>query len=444
MDAQIKTYHHSDGSVQRVQTVRLEDWKPLNFLTLSGSGNGLDCFASIFRQYLIPACPWIFGNLVLFSVPEGMEVPFSRTPRGCGTVSSGLTAAAAGLRQGVTIRHGKPRFRNQETARFWEQLSQRNCIRLERGRLPITTIIPVGNACGLLSEVQPTAAMKVNASFFIMDPFDCATVYDHVGTCLGLMVKDGVIANPPLYNREALLVRSDGSVAVEHWDIRQLPIQICSAVYRHGKNCRIYTRPRHSRVTAKGTKLVIVGRRVEAVSQGWVPVPASGYVLCIQGRCAANPGDAVSYPAMEDVVFGIQVGNSILRSSVKTEGFRSRFYNIRRLEPVPYPPSLYPLNFQESRAARMALGSDAAGKPVLLWAEGAPKLGYVPGKHSRGASLADMGQFCADAGMVHAVNLDGGGSAQLLLHNQRLLEISDRSPDHSQSERQIPNGLIVT
>jgi exopolysaccharide biosynthesis protein len=47
-------------------------------------------------------------------------------------------------------------------------------------------------------------------------------------------------------------------------------------------------------------------------------------------------------------------------------------------------------------------------------------------------------------GMVHAVNLDGGGSAQILLRNQRSLEISDRNrEDHSQAERPIPLGLIV-
>ena len=42
------------------------------------------------------------------------------------------------------------------------------------------------------------------------------------------------------------------------------------------------------------------------------------------------------------------------------------------------------------------------------------------------------------------MNLDGGGSAQILLNNRRSLEISDRNrEDHSQAERPIPLGLIV-
>ncbi len=442
MDSQIKTYEFPDGTIQRVQRVKLPDWERLQFLELTGNKNQLSCFAEIFRQYLIPACPWIFGNLVLFSLPEGVKVPFSRNTK-YGIVADDLTAAAAGLRRGLTIVKGKPQFANTETEAFWRQLREQDCIRIARGKLPITTIIPVGNTPGFLSEAEEDAAVKVNASFFIMDPFDCATVFDHVGTCLGLMVKDGVITNPPLYGREALLVKSDGSVTVESWDIRDLPIRIGSTIFRHGENCRIYTRPEHPFVTGKGTKLVIVGEKVEAVCRGTAPVPASGYVLCPFENCHGKPGDAVSYPAMEDVVFGIQVDNSILRDGVKTDRFRSRFYNIRHLQPVPFPPSLYPMNFQKLRAARIALGSDRQGNPVLLWAEGAPKIGYVPGLHSRGATLEDMGVFCADADMVQAVNLDGGGSAQLLVRNERLLEISDRHPDGSQSERLIPNALIV-
>ncbi|MBR3949718.1 MAG: phosphodiester glycosidase family protein [Oscillospiraceae bacterium] len=147
---------------------------------------------------------------------------------------------------------------------------------------------------------------------------------------------------------------------------------------------------------------------------------------------------------MENILFGVQVGNSILRRGEKTETFRSPFYNIRRLESIPYPPSLYPMDFRKGRAARIALGADAGGKPMLLWAEGAPKLGHIPGKTSCGASLHDMARLCSDAGMVNAVNLDGGGSAQILLSNRRSLEISDRKEtDHSQAERPIPLGLIL-
>ena len=99
--------------------------------------------------------------------------------------------------------------------------------------------------------------------------------------------------------------------------------------------------------------------------------------------------------------------------------------------------------YAAERAARIALGADKDGKPMLLWAEGAGKLGYVPGTGSRGASLSDMAQICSELGMVNAVNLDGGGSAQILLNNKRNLLISDRNADHTEAERPVPAALII-
>ena len=80
---------------------------------------------------------------------------------------------------------------------------------------------------------------------------------------------------------------------------------------------------------------------------------------------------------------------------------------------------------------------------MLLWAEGAPKIGYRKGETSCGASLSELEEYCQEAGMVNAVNLDGGGSAQILLDGRRELELSDRKEDGSGQERPVPLGLIV-
>jgi len=45
-------------------------------------------------------------------------------------------------------------------------------------------------------------------------------------------------------------------------------------------------------------------------------------------------------------------------------------------ESLPYPSTAFPLDFTKGRAARIGLGS-FANKPILIWAEGAGKLGYV-------------------------------------------------------------------
>ena len=444
MYSEIKTFSYPNGELQRVQLVRPENWSQLNFLKLSYCEGALDCFAKIYEQYLIPACPWLFGNLVMFYLPPDAQTEGLHDTKKYGLVADRLTAAAAALEDGVKIIGNRPVFRNERVRNLWELLESRNCIRLIRGKLPVTTIIPVGNAPGFLSQTEQTAALKVNSSFFIMDRFDCATAYDHIGTHLGLCVKDGVVENPPLFGREALLVKKDGSVSVTALQLSDLEIEIAGQTYAAGKNAVLFSRPRRARTPrGKGKELVIIGRTVAAVRDCGGPIPASGFVLRPKGESKAVPGDLVTYRGMEDVAFGIQVGNSIVIDGKKTEGFRSRFYNIRHLERVPFPPSLYPMDFKKARAARIALGADKDGKPMLLWAEGAGKLGYVPGTDSRGASLSDMAQICSELGMVNAVNLDGGGSAQILLNNKRNLLISDRNADHTEAERPVPAALII-
>ncbi|MCF0136544.1 MAG: phosphodiester glycosidase family protein, partial [Lachnospiraceae bacterium] len=80
----------------------------------------------------------------------------------------------------------------------------------------------------------------------------------------------------------------------------------------------------------------------------------------------------------------------------------------------------------------------------ILWAEGAGKLSYTPGQDSCGASLQEMIRLCAESGMHNAVNMDGGGSAQILLESKRALKISDRkTEDNSEAERGVPIGLII-
>ena len=443
MHSEVRMKQYANGEFQRTQTVTLDSWENLRFFEPPHSQKALDSFAEIYRKHLIPACPWLFGNLVLFSLPEDLEIPFSFCTKKHGTVADSLTATVSALQAGVKIVNGRPVFRNPQVESFYRQLESRNCIRIVKGKLPTTRFLPVGNRAGFLTETAQTN-LKVNASFFIMDPFDCASIYDHIGTPFGLCVKDGMVLRPPLFGREALLVDRNGNIRVEPVDVRDLDICIGGKTYRHGVNAQVFSRPDSNRTPPRdGTKLVIVERKVMAVCNSRrVRIPASGFVLRVEDGENIAPGAEVSYGGMEGVRFGIQVGNSILVNGEKTRSFRSRFYNIRHFQRVPFPPSLYPMDFRKARAARIALGADADGKPVILWAEGAPKIGYVPGQDSCGASLSEMAELCHEAGMVNAVNLDGGGSAQILLQGRRELLISDRL-GMDERERPVPLALVV-
>lgn len=441
MTSEIRIFSREKGEIQRIHLVRPESWSELEFLRPAPSESSFDSFYRIYRQFLVPAAPWVFGSIVMFRLPEGFELP-AALAKPYAHIADPLTVAAMILRRGIAVVGEQVIFRSREVKCFWQSLKKRDCIRIVKGNLPLTDIIPVGNEAGLLTEAA--GRLKLNTSFFIMDTFDCATPFDHIGIPFGLLVKDGIVENPPLFSREALLVRNDGSVSVEQPELGQLRVRIGENTFIHGENARFYSRPESFRTLPGRTAIVIIGRKVAAVCKGSTPVPASGFVLCPKEDCSIKPGDTVTYEGMEDVRFGIQVGNSILRNGVKTEKFISRFYNVKGISRIAFPPSLYPLDFDNARAARMAIGADAEGNPILLWAEGAAKLGHTPGVDSCGASLREMAQICEAVGMKNAVNLDGGGSAQILIDNQRLLMISDRKEENcSECERPVPMGLMI-
>ena len=448
--SEIKTVRTPDGETERLQIVRIPDWKSLDFFHPQPVRDPLSGILRIYRQFLVPACPWIFGQMALLGLPGGENEPAAeRQALSASGIhdedpEDALFRAADCLQEGLRLRKGKAFFRTDEAEALWQRLGKEGLVKTVSGKLPFTKIIPVSGKMGLLSESEPQAALKVNASFFIFDPFDCATLYDSVGTPFGLCVKDGRILSPPLYGREALLVCRDGRVRVEKPLLKDLTLEIRGKLFRAGRNAELVTRPDFGRTAAgSGPEVMITGRKVRAVNLiGGLEIPAGGFVLRSPDLCGISPGDEVSYHGLEEISFGIQVGSSLLKDGVPSGGFLSPFYNVRSLKRTAYPPSLYPLDYQKARAARIALGADKEGSPLLLWAEGAPKTGYRKGKTSCGASLSEMEEYCVAAGFVNAVNLDGGGSAQILLSGRRSLEISDRTESGEELERAVPTGLV--
>ncbi len=462
MKSEVKVFPRENDEIQRVQAVHLDDWSQLDFLCLKQESleqqkRALQCFGDIYEIYLVPSCPWIFPKMVMFCFPEDFDIwkymddsksemkPIYDTGK-YGKVTDELTIATILLQEGVKLKGKTPVFKNETAKRIYEDLKARDCVRIICGKLPKTQMIPIGRLAGYLSETCPEAKLKVNANFFIMDPIDCATVYDQVGTPFGLCIKDGIVEFPPLFNREALLVEKDGATYISKKDVKELMIEINDRTYLSGKNATIYTRPEKAKTPEeKGRLVVIVGRRVVAVKDGGsIAIPASGFVMKVGKGANISPGDTVSYHGLKDVQFGIQVGNSIIKKGVKTDRFISRFYDIHKLQRVPFPPSLYPMDFENARAARIGLGADKEGKPVIFWVEGKGKLQYKPGEDSTGASLSEMAEIAVELGLRNAINLDGGGSAQILMDGARALHISDRNKvDNSDAERLVPLGLVI-
>ena len=448
IESRIDTVRYENGEMQRFQVVTGYAWNDLEFVQPPFSKEGFDELCRLYKIFVIPKHHEMYGAVLAFHIPYDMDSPFSGDTEE-GVVFDRQLAAAIGLRklvkEGKIRRNGDSLSVDDKAAKaFLDELEKRNWISIAYGDLAdVVSILPVGEDLGYMSQVSPRPSFICNAHFFLMDVFDSDSPYDLFGTPYGMTVRNGIMIQPPINGREALVVDMDGNVKITRPDIRTISMQIQGKTFTHGKNCTIYGRP-ETRQTPKeeGLDLVIVGDEVMAFHKGGETfVPGGGFVLHTTEDLLPEPSPVV-YLGCENCLFAIQVGSSVVKDGKLMKGFESPFYNIYK-DSIAFPPTLYPLDYAKDRAPRMAICSDKDGDPVLIWAEGCSKLFYQFGKESCGASLLELGNFCKSIGLVNALNLDGGGSSEMFLDGELLMHVSDRHADNSDAERPVPMGLMI-
>ena len=75
MESEIRTVKRPDGETERLQTVRLPDWESLAFFRPQPAEDPLPGLLRIYRQFLVPSAPWIFGQMALLRMPEEADLP---------------------------------------------------------------------------------------------------------------------------------------------------------------------------------------------------------------------------------------------------------------------------------------------------------------------------------------------------------------------------------
>ena len=376
-------------------------------------------------------------------VGAGVEAGVASIVKGINEV---LTAAVTAMfRKDVSFKRRKLSFSDQDTERIYRQLKQRGCLYEMDGKLSKIRFLPVGNTMGYLSQNEENARLKVNASFFLFDRLDCASVYDRIGTAFGLCVKDGKILLPSMLDREVLMVDKEGRVSVSHIPLKQIVTEIDGTRYQDGINCRFYSRPQREKTTAGICDIIVEGNHVVGIRKGGKTlIPCGGFVIQTNQMIEKINDTKVKFHGLEDILFAVQVGNSVIVNGNKTKRFISPFYRFPNPHETVYPPAMYPLNYKKDRAPRIVLGADKDNRPVLVWLEGAGKFGHVKGEGSCGASMSETADICEELSLHNAIHLDGGGSAQILINNQKQLKISDRDPnDFSEKERAVAMGLCI-
>ncbi|NBK23671.1 MAG: hypothetical protein EOM68_16775 [Spirochaetia bacterium] len=446
MRNRIETVQHDSGEIQRYQMVEGFDWDKVDFLFPRFDKKAISEIARLYEVNILPKHPERYGLIAFFHVPEGMDMDCPMDDKdGRGFVKN----VATSIYLNEQVRQGKIRWEgsfivgDEKAATIIAQLEKNDLIRTVKGERLDVVFVPINAKMGFLSQQEQEPCM-VNSHFFLMDPTDMDSPYCQLGTPYGLALKDGVIYMPPLNHRPVLLVDKQGKTIIQHVELTSLTVEIDGVHYIHNKNAVFHFRP-EERQTPKhtGCDLIITEDRVIAIKGGGnTTIPMAGFVISVKGTIDITDTH-VTYHGLEEYVFGIQVGPSMMEEHVMVESLTCPFYNKER-DKVPFPSTVYPLPFETARAARIAVGTNAEGEAVLIWAEGAGKLKYKPKKDSTGCSLLELAKFCASQGYDDILNLDGGGSAQILWEGVRYMQISDRyDPSDLEAERPVPSALIL-
>jgi hypothetical protein len=430
-----------NGLKIRYQAVEFRSLEELSCFQRHSDEATLYSLARLFRMNILPAHPEI-GTLVLFR-NVGLPPFPANTERGY------LIDPACRARYWIERLYlegdlelspeglfcKRPEYRD-----YFETLRSRGMIQIIRQNDNPPRFLSVYPHMGLIRDGSE-GRIVFNSHFFQMEFSDCETCWDSVGNPFGLLILGGEIRLPPMFGREALLVDADGRVSIQTRSIKDQPVMIGTEVYRPGQNCEFYARPDMAKTPAQpGIDLVIVGKRLlGCVAGGDTDIPEGGFVIHIPG--SSPPDDfTLSYPNWRGERFAVQVGPAMIIGGEKSKGFHAPMY---MNSGVPFPPTVYPLDWDHGRAARMAIGVRNR-KPSVVWVAGPDKNSDLWERDSAGASLAEFAEICEDLGFDDAVNLDGGGSAQICLDGMRCFHVSDRDPiSGDEAERPVPLALSV-
>lgn len=255
------------------------------------------------------------------------------------------------------------------------------------------------------------------------------------GEIIGLMKIDRTIVSTPDIARTSLGVLPDGKIFfdtavysgyVELPDGSKVPID---GVNRsRGESELILYNPYYAYWTltaGEGIELTVRGDRVTEVSKANTVIPDGAVVLSASGRAAwqmagLKPGSRVKIvqnmgAQWERAVQAIGAGPCLVKDgqvfvSAQSEEFGG--------------------DVAGGRAPRTAVGVMEDGRALFLVADGRRR-------DSVGLSLLELAKFMQDMGAVDAMNLDGGGSSEMIVEGQIVNQPSDGR------ERRIGAGIAV-
>lgn len=253
------------------------------------------------------------------------------------------------------------------------------------------------------------------------------------GAPLGMVVIDGEMVSAPLPRRSVFGISREGQPFINSFEFQgrlRTPNNVSlwvSAVNRppHAGAVAVYT-PRYGPLTPPlETAIVVRDGIVQRFASGRIMIPDRGYVLTVNQTEESLltkhlvVGDRVTvrfdfWPDM-DVISALGGGPRLVKDGTPF---------------IPFVWEWLPTRLFASRAPRTAVGITTHGKLIFVTVDGRSR-------RNTGMTLAELARLMVSLGAGEAMNLDGGGSATMVVGGRTVNEPSDGA------ERPVGSALII-
>jgi len=273
--------------------------------------------------------------------------------------------------------------------------------------------------------IRTNAVAAVNGTYFAKN-----------GELLGLVVHNDQIVQSPVPKRTAFAVKNSGEIMMDQVNYSgkvEGPDGISCEIksinrWRGPDEVVVYTSAfgKTTQTNQYGKEYTVIGGKVAQIGYGNAAIPVDGYVISSHGESMAllNPikvGDQLTIreqlePGWTEVRLAVGAGPQLVKDgnvflTTKSEGFGG--------------------DVAGGRAPRTALGITPNQHLLLVVVDG-----RQPG-YSDGMTLLELAKLMHELGANEAMNLDGGGSAELVIEGQVVNRPSDGK------ERPIGDALVL-
>jgi exopolysaccharide biosynthesis protein len=385
---------------------------------------------------------------LLLLAPSGWRQPipvaFSQTAESANRFSFHFQEVAPGIEHGqaTTGQTAKEESRDETTGPWLI-----NALRIDLGRATIKIVRALDAGVGMETvtslAARHRATAAINGGYF-------RTTGTYRGESLGLVVLDGKLISEP-YNDRAEFGLIDNGKTTElifgHLGyVGELSVGLAKhKVYGLNRPVSkdeliIFTPEFHRTTLTKPDGIEVVVRRNRVVSitdlNGSTQIPADGYVISAVGSARewikrnVRRGGPTKFSWRLNSLYS-QAENQKWRSAQNILGAGPQLIKAGKIDITDKREKMV-AGFATDRHPRTALAKLDSGRILLVTVDG-----RQPGV-SVGMSLQALAELLLGFGAVEAINLDGGGSTTMVVHNKVINKPSDQT-----GERPVSDAILV-